>query len=44
MQKKAAIIGIDGIRQLLLKVVNSVSGNPRVPFSTIAEAKDWMAK
>ncbi len=42
--KKAAIIGIEGVRRFLLDVVNKVSGNKRVPFSTIEEAKDWLVQ
>jgi hypothetical protein len=42
--KKAAIIGISGIRKILLRAVNTVSGNPRVPFDTVDEAKDWLVQ
>jgi hypothetical protein len=42
--KKAAILGVDGIRKILLKAVNSFSGNPRVPFATMEEAKDWLVE
>jgi hypothetical protein len=42
--KKAAIIGIEGIRKLLLHVVNTVSGNSRKPFNSIEEAKDWLVE
>jgi len=42
--KKAAIVGVEGVRKILLKAVNMVSGNPREPFSTIEEAKDWLVK
>lgn len=42
--KKAAIVGIEGVRRFLLEVVNKVSGNKRVPFSTIEEAKDWLVQ
>ncbi len=40
--QKAAIVGIEGIRKILLKAVNTVSGNPREPFATVEEAKDWL--
>jgi hypothetical protein len=40
--KKAAIVGITGIRKIILKAVNTVSGNPRVPFDTIEQAKEWL--
>jgi hypothetical protein len=42
--KKAAVLGVDGVRKILLKAVNMVSGNPREPFSTMEEAKDWLVK
>jgi len=42
--KKAAIVGIEGIRKLLLQVVNTVSGNSRKPFDSIEEAKDWLVE
>jgi hypothetical protein len=42
--KKAAVVGVEGVRRILLTAVNAVSGNPRVPFATVAEAKDWLVK
>jgi hypothetical protein len=42
--KKAAVLGIDGIRKILLKAVNTFSGNPREPFSAIEDAKEWLIK
>jgi hypothetical protein len=42
--KKAAIVGIEGVRKILLAAVNAVSGNARVPFPTVEEAKDWLVK
>jgi hypothetical protein len=42
--KKAAIVGIEGVRKILLQAVNAVSGNPRVPFPTVEEAKDWLVE
>ena len=42
--KKAAVLGIDGVRKILLKAVNAFSGNPREPFSTMEDAKDWLVK
>jgi hypothetical protein len=42
--KKAAIIGIEGVRKILLEVVNKISGNIRVPFSTKEEALDWLVE
>jgi hypothetical protein len=42
--KKAAVLGVDGVRKILLKAVNAFSQNPREPFSTIEEAKEWLVK
>jgi hypothetical protein len=42
--KKAAVLGIEGMKKILLKAVNAFSGNPREPFSTIEEAKEWLTK
>ncbi len=42
--KKAAVVGVQGIRKVLLQTVNRFSGNPRKPFDTIEEAKDWLAE
>ena len=42
--KKAAVLGVEGIRKILLRAVNSFSGNPREPFSTMEEASDWLVK
>jgi hypothetical protein len=42
--KKAAVLGVEGVRKILLKAVNTFSGNPREPFSTKEEAMDWLAK
>jgi hypothetical protein len=42
--KKAAVLGIEGVRKVLLRAVNSFSGNPREPFSTKEEALAWLVK
>jgi hypothetical protein len=42
--RKAAIIGIEGVRKYILMAVNRISGNVRVPFSTIEEAKNWLVE
>ncbi len=42
--RKAAVLGVEGVRKILLRAVNSFSGNPREPFSTIEEAMDWLVK
>ncbi len=42
--KKAAVLGVEGVRKILLRAVNTFSGNPREPFSTLEEAKDWLVK
>lgn len=42
--KKAAVVGVEGVNRFLLIAVNRISGNERVPFSTMEEAKDWLVK
>lgn len=41
---KSAIIGITGVKVLLLKSYNLVSGEKLMPFKTLEEAKDYLAK
>ena len=40
--KKAAIIGIVGLKKVLLNGLNAFTSNPRVPFDTLQQAKDWL--
>ncbi len=42
--KKAAVLGVVGIRKVLLEAVNRFSGNPRKPFDTLEDAKDWLVE
>ena len=42
--KKAAVVGVEGIRKVLLQAVNRFSGSARKPFGTIEEAKDWLVE
>ena len=42
LTKKAAVVGITGIKKILLNAVNAVNANARKPFDTIEEAKDWL--
>lgn len=44
LTKKAAIVGVGGLKSILLKGVNAFTANPRVPFDTVEEALDWLAK
>lgn len=44
LTKKAAIVGVTGLKNILLQAVNRVSSNPRVSFATVEEAKDWLVK
>lgn len=44
LTKKAAIVGVVGIKSILLKGVNAFSPKPRVPFDTVEEALDWLAE
>lgn len=40
--KKRAIIGMDGLRGLILRGYNALTGNDLKPFSSIEEAKDYL--
>ena len=42
--QKSAIVGITGIKKILLKGVNAISPKPRVPFDTLDEAKEWIVQ
>lgn len=42
--KKTAIVGVTGIKKLLLQTVNAISPLSRKPFDDIQSAKDWLIK
>lgn len=42
--KKSAIVGISGIKKILLNGVNLLSPKPRVPFDTLDEAKEYLVQ
>ena len=42
--KKSAILGIIGIKKILLNVFNKLTNSHTVAFNTIEEAKDWLVK
>jgi hypothetical protein len=42
--EKAAIVGISGIQKVLLMGYNNISTNKLIPFSTLDEALDFLAK
>lgn len=44
LTKKAAIVGITGVKRILLNAVNMVSPKSRKPFDTVEQAKDWLAE
>ncbi len=44
LSKKSAIVGITGIKKILLRTLNSFSPNPRMPFDTLEEAKKWLVE
>ena len=44
LTKKAAIVGVTGVKNILLRGVNAFTPKPRIPFNTIAEAKDWLVE
>lgn len=44
LTKKAAVVGVTGVKNILLRAVNRVAPNPRVPFNTVEEAMEWLVK
>lgn len=44
LTSKSAIVGITGVKVILLKSYNLVSGEKLKPFKTIEEAKDYLVK
>ena len=42
MLKKTAVLGITGVKKVLLNVVNKVSKVDAKPFDSIEEAKEWL--
>jgi hypothetical protein len=44
LTKKAAIVGVVGLKSILLRGVNAFSPKPRVPFDTFEAALDWLAE
>lgn len=41
---RAAVVGVSGIKSVLLQVVNRFSKHPIVPFEDIQEAKNWLVQ
>ena len=44
MSKKTAVLGITGLKKILLNVVNKFSNIGAKPFDSIEEAKEWLVK
>lgn len=44
VRKKGAVIGITGIKAVLLKAVNMFSNSNLLPFDTPEQAKEWLVK
>ena len=44
LTKKAAVVGVTGIKNILLKAVNEFSAKKRVPFDTVEQALDWLVE
>lgn len=44
LTKKAAIVGVTGVKVVLLNAVNAFAPHPRVPFDTIEKAVDWLVE
>jgi hypothetical protein len=41
---KSAIVGITGLKDILLRAYNSFTGSSAQPFATEQEAMDWLVK
>ena len=44
LTKKSAIVGVTGVKKILLQGVNAFTSKPRVPFDTIEQAKNWLVE
>ncbi len=44
LTKKSAIVGVTGVKKILLKGVNAFTSKPRVPFDTVEQAKNWLVE
>ncbi len=44
LTKKAAVVGVTGIQNVLLSAVNAVWPKSRKPFDTVDQAKDWLVE
>jgi len=42
--RKSAILGVTGVRRMILEIVRRFSGMALVPFSDEQEAKDWLVR
>jgi hypothetical protein len=42
--RKRAVIGVTGVKKILLKALNQVTGQTSVPFDSLEEALDWLVK
>ena len=41
--KASAMVGVTGIRRIILSALTRVSGRPITVFDTVEQAKDWLA-
>ena len=44
LTKKNAIVGVTGVKKVLLSGINAFTSKPRVPFDTVEQAKDWLVQ
>jgi len=44
LSKKSAIVGVTGMKKILLVTINRFSAKPRVPFDDLEKAKDWLVE
>jgi hypothetical protein len=44
LTEKAAVVGVTGIKNVLLSAVNAIWPKSRKPFDTLEQAKDWLVE
>jgi hypothetical protein len=44
LTRKAAVVGVTGIKRILLDAVNAISPKARKPFDTVDLAKEWLVE
>jgi hypothetical protein len=42
--KASAVVGVEGLKQIVFNAVQAVSGRTLASFDTLEHAKDWLVK